>query len=49
MSDAKKRGPKPLPEGKKRIMIRFSIKKEIVDKYGEDNLLRPEIIEENSK
>lgn len=49
MSEETRRGPKPLPAGKKRIMIRFSIKQEIIDKYGKDNLLRPEVIEENEK
>jgi len=41
------RGRKPLPNGEKRIDVRFSVKQKIVDKYGVENLLRPEIVEEN--
>jgi hypothetical protein len=48
-----KRGVKPLPDGEKRIMVRLSIKKKVLDKIGgEENkydLLKPEINEENSK
>ena len=41
-------GRKPLPCGEKKQIVRYSIKKSIVDKYGVGNLLRPEIIEENT-
>jgi hypothetical protein len=49
MEEIKKRGPKPKAPGKRKVQVRYFIKQEIVDKYGEDKLLRPEIVKENSK
>jgi hypothetical protein len=45
----KKRGPRPKPKSELKHDVRFFIKKKVLDKYGEENLLRPEVIADNER